>query len=366
MKEKLIINIQESIDLLKKYSNNMIRKIGIGSLSSTTVNATITIILAFGVIKGKLKLGDFIALSSGASQLIARITQMVSIFPDLYEHSIYIDNFNQFINYKPKIKNKMNAILFPDNYTIKFNNVSFKYLNNSEYAIKNMCIEIKKGEKIALVGRNGSGKSTIIKLLCRLYDPTNGNLEINGLSYTDYDLESIRDKIGIVFQDQQIFSISIAENVLMRPIENINDDAEIVISSLKAVGLYEKVMSLDKGMLTVMSREFEEDGAIFSGGELQRLLIARMYAKGKSLLILDEPSNSLDIFAEKELYDMLLKDKEVKSVVFVTHHLSNIQNVDKIYFIEDGFIKEFGTHTSLMNLKKSYYEMYNMQARGYI
>lgn len=366
MEDKLVYNIHELILLLKKFSNNMIKKIAIGSFLSTVFNAVITILLAFKVIEKKLKISDFITLSSGSTQLISKITQFISILPNLYEHSIYIDNFNQFMNYKPKTENKVNAINFPNDYVIRFDNVFYKYLDTSEYAVKNVSMVIKKGEKIALVGRNGSGKSTIVKLLCRLYDPVIGKLTINDISYDEYDIQSLRSKIGIVFQDQQIFSISIAENILMRPIKNVQEDTEIVNSCLKAVGLYEKVMNLKKGIFTVITREFDDDGVMFSGGEFQRLIIARIYARKNSLLILDEPSNSLDVFAEKELYDLLLKDNKIKSVIFVTHQLTNVQKADCIYFIDNGVIKEFGTHEYLMSIKKDYYSMYNTQVKGYL
>ena len=354
-----------SISLLRKFSKKMLNKIKIGAFTSTLTSSSIIIILAIKVISKKIKLGDFIALSNGSSQLIFQMTKIVSAIPNLYEHSIYIENFNDFMNYVPKIKNISNPLSFPDNFVIKINNVSFKYPDTASLALRNINLTLKKGQNIALVGINGSGKTTLIKLLCRLYDPTNGSIEMNDIPYTNYDIKSIRNNIGVVFQDLQIYALTIAENVLMRPITDINVDTKIVISALEKVGLYEKIKKLEKGIFTNITKEFDSEGAIFSGGEYQKLIISRIYAKNSSLIILDEPSSSLDAFAEQEMYDSIINSNKDKSIIFITHRLSNVQKVNKIYYLEEGNIIESGSHSELYKKRGKYYHLFYTQAHGY-
>lgn len=365
MNVKLIKCVDDTIILLKKHSKRMLQKIFVGSTTASLTNTFIILILAFKVFYKKIKLGDFIALSNGSSQLIAQMTQIVIAIPNLYEHSIYIENFNRFMDYQPKIRNKENPLNFPKEFEIKFNNVSFSYLNKKDLVIDKLNLSIKKGEKIAIIGENGSGKSTIIKLLCRLYDPTNGVIQINKKPFSDYDLISLRNNISVVFQDIQIYALTIAENVLMRKIENIEEDIELVNYALKKVDLYEKVSRLPNGIFTILTREFEDEGEIFSGGEFQRIAISRIYIKKSSLIILDEPFSSLDPFAEYKLYNSLIEENADKSIIFITHRLANIQNVDKIYYIENGNVLEEGRHNELLDLQGKYFEMFNTQSKGY-
>lgn len=285
--------------------------------------------------------------------------------PELYEHGIYIESFLEYINYESQIKDGTQSIKLLEDVNIEFKNVCFKYSDTDMEVLKNINLTIKSGEKIALVGRNGSGKSTIVKLLTRLYDPTGGTIYLQGLPYGNYKISEIRNYFGTLFQDFQIFSISLMENVLMREIDVEIDDIKKVKEALEFSGLSKKISSLKDGIFTEISREFDNEGAIFSGGESQSIAIARVFLKNSKAIILDEPSSSLDPISEKELFNKMMELTADKTVIFVSHRLSNITHVDRILYIEDGEIKETGTHYELMQMDGSYAKMYKTQADKY-
>ena len=222
----------------------------------------------------------------------------------------------------------------------------------------------KMAEKIAIVGRNGSGKTTLIKILLRLYDPTSGIVEMDGKDYREYDVRSLRRRIGVVFQDFSCYASSVADNVLLRSVKSEKDE-QTVVNSLKLCGLYEKVSALKNGIYTVLTKEFDEDGVIFSGGEMQKLAIARMFANDYDIIIMDEPSSALDPIAEYELNSKIIEAAANKTLIIVSHRLSTTKDADKIIYMENGRIEEMGTHKSLIELNGKYAELFNIQASKY-
>ena len=242
--------------------------------------------------------------------------------------------------------------------------VRFAY--DTRRIFNDICFQIATNEKIAIVGRNGAGKTTLIKLLLRLYDPASGSITFNQTNYKDIPVRKIRKRIGVVFQDMQFFSLSIAENILLRPLSNNEEDTTTVMSALKKAGLLEKVQSLPHGIHSILTKEFDDEGVVLSGGELQKLALARVFASDCDIVILDEPSSALDPISEKEMFDFMYSAVAGKSMILITHRLSSVKMAHKIYFMEEGNITEAGTHAELMQRHGKYYEMFNLQAENYI
>jgi ATP-binding cassette subfamily B protein len=225
-------------------------------------------------------------------------------------------------------------------------------------------MSLKKGEKIAIVGYNGAGKTTLIKLLMRLYDPSDGQVLMNGKDIREYNLEEYKSRIGTVFQDYKMFSATIAENVVNGEYDPEND-RETVIKALDAAGFGEKLSELENGIDTMLTREFDEKGTNLSGGEQQKVAIARVFAKPFELIIMDEPSSALDPIAEYNLNQAILQYAADKTVIFISHRLSTTRMADRIYMFDSGVLSEYGSHEELMELNGKYAEMFNLQAENY-
>ncbi|SHH77717.1 ABC transporter, partial [Caloranaerobacter azorensis DSM 13643] len=239
---------------------------------------------------------------------------------------------------------------------------SFSY--SEREVLHNITIKASKGEKIAIVGHNGAGKTTLIKLIIRLYDVNKGKILINNKDIKKLSVKHLRSKIGLVFQDYQLYSASIAENVLLREVKNPEDEDKVWFA-LKQVGLYEKVKELPNGIHTLITKEFSNEGIFLSGGEAQKLALARIYIKDYDVVILDEPSSSLDPLAEKQMYENMMDITKNKIAIFITHRLSTTVMADRIYLIDNGRVIEQGTHKELMELNGKYRRMFDAQAQFY-
>lgn len=218
--------------------------------------------------------------------------------------------------------------------------------------------------KIAIVGYNGAGKTTLIKLIMRLYDPNEGEILLNGVNIKEYDVEEYRRKIGTVFQDFKIFAATVKENVLLDFADTGSDEA--VISSLEKSGFSDRLSTLSDGLSTDLTTEFEEKGVNLSGGEAQKLAVARVFYKNANLIILDEPSSALDPLAEYNLNRSMLHAAEHKSVVLISHRLSTTRLADRIYMLEQGRIIEESTHAQLLAQGGKYAQMWRVQAGQYM
>jgi ATP-binding cassette, subfamily B, bacterial len=317
-----------------------------------------------------ISLGDFIVLSSA----IVSITWMVRNFTDsliqAFSDGNYIENLKHFLEYKPRIDENQEGIIPDDNVTeIEFRNVSFKYEGQKNYALENINLKMRSGTKNALVGMNGSGKSTFIKLLMRLYDPINGEILLNGINIKEYNIRAYRNLFGVAFQDFALFSETILENVLMKEIDNV-DERNIGIEALKDSGIYDKVQTLKKQENTILTREFDNDGVELSGGEKQKIAIARAFAKNSPIVILDEPSSALDPIAEYNMYEAMNKlcdkEKDEKISIIVSHRLSSAAMSDIIYMFEKGCLVECDSHQNLMDKCGTYASMFKRQAENYL
>lgn len=230
--------------------------------------------------------------------------------------------------------------------------------------LKQVSLNIRHGEKIAVVGYNGAGKTTLAKLMIRLFDSTGGQLSLNDQPIGKYNVRSVRSKIIYLSQDFKTYGFTIAENILMHPVSG-EEDVKLVDAALKLVGLYEKVSGFQNGINSFVTREFDNEGVYFSGGELQKLALARIYAGDYDFVILDEATSALDPISEDEILRMIFDIFHDKTIVMISHRLATIHYVNHVYFMEQGEIKEEGTHKQLMELQGQYAKFYMTQADKY-
>ena len=276
--------------------------------------------------------------------------------------SIYADKIKQFYDLPSTIESSIDGKQPNENaFSVEFNNVNFKY-NNSEFELKNINIKINPGEKIAIVGENGVGKTTLTKLLLRLYDPDSGEIKIDNTKISDYDVNKLRHKIGIAFQKPLVYAIPLSENMQL-----YNDTTpENLINILDKLQLTSILEKNNATLSTELTKEFDKSGIILSVGEAQKLGLSRIMFGDYGLLIFDEPSSALDPIAEYELTKMIFDQANKATTIMISHRLSTIRNADKIFLIDNGEILEQGNHDELMHLKGKYYTMFTKQAENYI
>lgn len=317
------------------------------------------------IVKQSITLSELAMLSSAmvsATWILIRFTEHIM---ESMKLGLFIENLRTFMEYEEKLPEDSDGIMPEEEIrSLEFRNVSFAYKEGGEYTLKNLSFMIEGKTSVALVGHNGAGKTTIIKLLFRLYDPTEGEILLNGRNIKEYNLKAYRNLFAAAFQDYKIFAFSIRDNVLMHHAKA--EEEAIVLDALKKAGVYEKVMSLPHGIDTILTKEFDEEGALLSGGEFQKLVVARAFAKEAPIKVFDEPSSALDPIAEYELYESIQKDSIGKTVVFISHRLSSVRNADMVYMLENGEIIERGNHKELMLQNGAYADMYQKQAKNYL
>ncbi len=248
--------------------------------------------------------------------------------------------------------------------SIELSDISFTYPGAKESTIRNVSLTWKKGEKLAIVGYNGAGKTTLIKLIMGLYPVTEGKILVNGKDINEIDGDAYRKRFGTVFQDLQVFAMPLVENVLMRRPDG-QEDYEKAEKALTDAQFDVKHPGLVKGLDTIVSREFDETGFIPSGGQAQKIAIARVFAQKPDMVILDEPSSALDPLAEYNMYNNMMRLSEGRGVIFISHRLSSARMADQIFMMKNGSVVEHGTHEELMENKKHYHEMFMLQAENY-
>jgi ATP-binding cassette subfamily B protein len=250
-----------------------------------------------------------------------------------------------------------------DKYKIEFKNVSFKYPGSETYALKNLNLKFKSGQRMAVVGQNGSGKTTMIKLLCRLYDPTEGEITLDGIDIKKYDCAEYMSAFAVVFQDFKLLPFSLGQNVAA----SAEVDRSLAEKCLAMAGLGERLKTLPKGIDTALYNDFEEDGVEISGGEAQKIAIARALYKDAPILILDEPTAALDPIAEFEIYSKFNEMASGKTAIYISHRLSSCRFCDDIAVFHEGELVQRGSHGALARDEGGkYHELWNAQAQHYV
>lgn len=351
----------------KYYKKNFLFQIIQSILNFNVVFEGVLVYSAFRtMVSHTMQIGEFTILSSAMVSTTWIIINLSNNILEINNNGLFIYNFRSFLDYEEKIpENQKGIIPHKDIYRIEFKNVSFTYKYQCKPTIDKLSFVVDAGEKVVLVGTNGSGKTTLMKLLMRLYDPDEGTILINDIDIREYDVCELRRLFGATFQDYQIFSMSVKDNILMSN-NKYGNQREKVISALKFSGGYERMLKLDNGIETMLTREFDDDGTILSGGENQKIAIARAFAKDANIIIFDEPSSALDPIAEFILYNNIKLYSFNKITFYITHRLSTATSANKILYLENGRLSEIGDHNTLMNSKGKYWDMFMKQAENYI
>lgn len=335
-----------------------------------SIGAIIRDLVAYGfliyqVINGDIVVSEFVALISSITAFNSYIDKISTSLDNNIRRGIEISYFKSFFD----IKNKFNYIskvsdediILSKPFEININNISFKYEGSDNYIFKDFSLKIKEGEKIALVGINGAGKTTLAKLLVGLYYPSEGDILINDVSIKDFNINNYYKHVSMVNQNIYPLAFTIKDNIICNDKFDENKFNQVLIDS----GLKEKVNSLKNKENTYISQNFSSEGINLSGGEMQKMYLARALYKDSSFLILDEPTSALDPLAEGELYNKYATLVKNKTSIFISHRLSSTRFCDRIYFLKNGTIVEEGRHDELMAKKKEYYKMFNVQAKYY-
>ena len=342
---------------------------GIGAtLLTTVVNCILFVSIAKGVFNQSYPVGNYSMYTGALSAISGGIATLIGTSATIYEGTIFINNLIAFMEEKSTIVPSIDPPRDVErgiSHTIKFDNVSFRYPGSDHDTIKNINLEIKPGETIVMVGLNGAGKTTLIKLLTRLYDPTEGRILLDGHDLREYDVQKLYDIFGIVFQDYGKYAVSVRDNIAFGEImkEIRQEKIEEAAKNSNASDFIEK---LPDKYDTPLMRYFEENGTELSIGQWQKLAIARAFYSESDILILDEPTASLDAIAEQEIFNQFDTLRGGKTSIFVSHRLSSATTADKIIVLKDGRLIEEGDHAQLMREKGEYYTLFSTQAKRYI
>lgn len=310
---------------------------------------------------------DAVILFNRTGSLRGSMSRFADLGPKAHENSMFVDKIRAFLNYEPRLKNNEGDAVPEGAGELKLEHVTFKYSESGRKVLDDISLSVKPGEHIAIVGYNGAGKTTLIKLLMRLYDPTSGSISYHGRNITELCPNDYHKRIGVVFQDYQMFGANLAENVVMDdlPKDELDTRAPQITAALTDAGFAQKLARLPDGLFTQVTTEFDKKGVDFSGGESQKVAISRAFYKKADILIMDEPSSALDPIAEYELNKAMESAAKGKTVFYISHRLSTTRDADRIIMLERGRIIEEGTHTELLARNGKYAEMWNAQAGKY-
>lgn len=338
-KERETIHIiNETYTMQKSIRNKKVAQLIISSIESVLIISY----LGYQVIGGKIWIDTFIVSQTAYMQMKSAILGLLSISNSVYENELYASNYMEFMEAEETISSGKLSLNSSRICTIEFLNVSFRYPNGKNFALENVSFKINKGEKVLITGMNGAGKTTIIKLLLRLYEPTCGTILLNGIDLKEYQLADLRNSFSVLFQDYAVYAFSIYENLVL----SRKTDEDQIKSVVKKVGLQGLIEQLPEGINTPISCQLENGGVELSGGEKQRLAVGRTLLKNSSFLILDEPTSNLDSVTANKLVCELLNYAEV-SIISISHQLSYASKFSKIIVLDYGSIAECGTHDEL-------------------
>ena len=353
--------------LKKLFVSEGLWHIGLTVLNAAA-NCALFVFIALQVCNGNEAIGNYSLYVSALNNISSGVATLISTTATIYEGTLFIDNMIVFMNNKTEIAPSIaepRTVTRRIPHVIEFKNVSFRYPNTERDVIKNVSFKIEPGETVVLVGLNGAGKTTLVKLLTRLYDPTEGEILLDGHNIKEYSVEELYRMYGIIFQDFGKYAVSVKENIAFGEIsKEIND--ENIEKAAHASDADDFIDRLPNKYDTPLMRIFEENGIDLSIGQWQKLSIARAFYSDSDVLILDEPTASLDPMAEQEIFNRFDELRKDKTSIFVSHRLSSATTADKILVLEYGELIESGTHRALMEAKGKYYQLFSTQAKRYI
>lgn len=356
--KETLFNFSKMFTILGKYEG----------LNKVNVQGQMLIVyayIAYKVLKNEIGIGDFTMYTSAAINFSNSISGFFKTYMELRQMCMYLDSYMKLEAIPVKNQNgnkKLNEI---KEYNIEFRNVSFKYPKSEDYTLKNISLTINYGEKLSVVGLNGAGKTTFIKLLSRLYTPTEGEILLNGVNIQEYNYTEYMKLLSVVFQDFKLLAFTVKENIALNNSENVSN-SEVENALIKS-GFKNDLEKLDKGIDTSIYKFFDKDGIEFSGGQSQKLAMARAIYKDAPIVILDEPTAALDPFGEYEIYSKFNELIGEKTAIYISHRLSSCKFCDKIAVFSRGEIVQYGAHEKLvMEKEKEYGQMYAAQAQYYI
>lgn len=357
---------KDSFRMSKRYFKYSYINSFISVIASTVLSLSVYLFLGYKVlVKNTIDFSEFTFLSSAVYQFNTSIGSLVNSLVKYLNDAKYIEGYIGFMNLESRSDTvSKQHVDKTGKFELIFENVAFIYPGQEKYALKNINIKIENGDKLAVVGENGAGKTTFIKLLLRLYDPTEGRILLNGTNIKDIDYEEYTSLFSAVFQDFKLFAFSLKDNVAALETEHMCEES--IIEVFKRVGLYGKISLLKNGLDTHLFRIFDNEGIELSGGEQQKLAIARALYKNAGIIILDEPTAALDPRAEYEIYKDFNDLTANKTAVYISHRLSSTRFCDIIAVFDNGSIIQYGTHDSLVKDEGKYKELFDMQAQFFV
>ena len=347
LKKRFNYQYQEKVKVQEDTGKKQTRLKTMQHFVQISFQGIVILLLSFKTISKKIAISDFVVLFNSILEIENQLDAMIQLIPRIFENELYLEKIDEFIYEKEAmIHDKGKADI--DKIVLK--DVCFKYTTAHLEILHDINMRIERGKKIAIIGKNGAGKSTLAKILCGLYTPDSGEISESQ--------SNLLANSSVVFQDFCIYSMSIFDNICIEESGNRSSDEIKVWEALEMVGLADKIRQMPKKLETIIDSEYDEAGVLLSGGELQKIAIARALLKNASILVLDEPSGAFDVFSQNEFYHIFDEISKDKIVIFITHKLSYLKCMDNIYVIDDGCIVEEGTHDELLRSQGLYKKMY--------
>lgn len=344
------------------------RKVIAGSALSMIGTAgyyTAYVYAVWRTVTGVFTLGTLVLLANAIRDASSNLQQTFSTLSTIADQALFLTDLIAFFDMKPSIRSKLNALPAPRPIRegFEFRNVSFRYPGSARLVLNGLNFSLRPGERVALIGENGEGKTTIVKLLTRLYDPVEGQVLLDGIDLREYDLEDLYREIGVIFQDFMRYEMTARENIAVGRIDRMNDQSLLQDSAQKSMAV-DVLRKLPAGFEQMLGRRFE-GGVDLSGGEWQKVALARAYLRDAQVLILDEPTSALDARSEYEVFKRFAELTAGKMALFISHRFSTVRMADRIVVLENGRIAEEGDHETLTSLGGRYAEMFELQAASY-
>ena len=357
-------------DKLLTDGEKLLKKASLHTAKSSSFVAILGALVGFGIylfigvkgLYGLFGIGSLVLYCGSFMQIINGIMKMAVTSGKTAEMVPLVNYYFEIVNAKDDMTYGKKELDLSDKFEIEFKNVSFKYPNTESYALKNINIKINNGEHLAVVGRNGSGKTTFIKLMCRLYDVTDGEILINGINIKEYSKENIISLYSVVFQDFKIFSTTLAQNISAGE----KYDYDKLYKVLDEANIKDRVLAMENKESTYLYKDLDKSGVEISGGEAQKLVLARALYKDSPVVILDEPTAALDPVAENEIYNRFNSFVDNKTAIYISHRLSSCAFCNRIAVFDKSQLVETGTHQELIKSKGEYHNLWKSQARYYV